>query len=157
MANNIWEKGRVNHLVAADEPRGATISADYSGLHRYADATEPRELLTARGAAAQQQADIRVREVLNEGIYFSGFLARRKCAHVDLLIGKHATLGVVALVDIPTSHSENKVEVLFHNVSKKILLIRNDFFNHLGNETLTNDVVEQVCKDYRRRFILLQP
>jgi hypothetical protein len=157
MENNIWEKGRVNHLVAADAPRGGTTSADYSGLHRYADAAESGELLAARGAAAQQQADIRAREALNEGVDFSGFLTRRKCAHVDLLIGKHATLGVVALVDVPTSHSENKVEVLFHHVSTKKILSRNDFFNQLENEPLTDDVVEQVCQDYRRHFVLLQP
>lgn len=157
MANKIWEKGRVNHLDAADAPRGRTTSADYSGLHRYAHAAQSGASLTARGAAAQQQADIRAREALNLGVYFSGFLARRKCNHVDLLIGKHATLGVVALVDVPTSHSENRVEVLFHNASKKQLLSRNDFFNDLENEPLTDDTVEQVCQDYRHRFILLQP
>ena len=98
-----------------------------------------------------------MREALNEGVNFFGFLARRKCDHVDLLIGKHATLGVVALVDVPTSHSENRVEVLCHNVSTKRFLSRNDFFNHLEIEPLTDDMVEQVCQDYRHRFILLQP
>lgn len=157
MANNIWEKGRVYHLVAANAPRGRTISADYSGLRRYADAAETGESYAATGAAALKQADVRAREALNEGVYFSGFLARRKCDHVDLLIGKHATLGVVALVDVPTSHSENRVEVLFRNASKKKLLSRNDFFNHLDNESLTDDLLDQVCQDYHRRFVLLQP
>lgn len=157
MANNIWEKGRINHLVAADAPRGGTISADYSGLHRFAEAEESGELLTARGAAAQQLADIRVREALNEGVIFSGFLTRRKCAQADLIIGKHATLGVVALVDAPTSHTENKIEVLFNNLSAKKLLSRNDFFNHLENAPLNDDVLDQVCQDYLRRFVLLQP
>lgn len=157
MANNIWEKGRVYHLIAADAPRGGTTSADYSGLHRYADATESGESLNATGAAAQQRADIRAREALNEGVYFSGFLTRRKCDHVDLLIGKHATLGIVALVDVPASHSANRVEVLYHHASEKKLLSRNDFFSHLENEPLTDEVVEQVRQDYHRRFDLLQP
>lgn len=156
MANNIWAEGRVYYLDAVDAPRGRTTSADYSGLHRYADAAQSGASLTARGSAAQEQADIRTREALNEGIDFVGYLIRRKCAHVDLLIGNHATLGVVALVDVPTSHSDNKVEVLFHNVSTKRLLSRNDFFNHLEIEPLTDDMVEQVCQDYRRRFDSLQ-
>lgn len=157
MANNIWEKGRINYLVAINAPRDGTVSAGYSGLHRHADASEPGESLTKRGAAAQEQADLRAREALNNGVYFFGFLARKKCKNVELLIGKHATLGIVALVDTPTSHSENKVEVLFHNLSKKKLLSRNDLFNHLENEPLTDCIVEQVCQEYHRRFILLQP
>lgn len=157
MANSIWGKGRVYHLVAADTPRGATIFADYSGLHRYAAAAESGVSFAATGAKAQQQAGNWAREALNEGVYFSGFLARKKCGHVDLLIGKHETLGVVALVDISTSHSGNRVEVLFQNVAAKKLLSRSDFFDNLQDEPLTDDVVAQVCQDYHRRFILLKP
>lgn len=127
MPKKVWDMdvGR-----PAESSPGVKTSGDYSGLYKARNATTRAPVVVSHGEQAQAHLNISARQLLNEGEYFSGFLAERRVDHVTLFIGSHPTHGLSAYADRATSHAEGRIEIITV-AGTKIVSSRNDFFGLL--------------------------
>ena len=156
VANKVWQEGAVHNLKAAETSQGKTVIQDYSGLYRSKNA-EP--MLTENhksGDQAHFHVEKTKRYLLNDGDDFSGFLVRTQVGHVHLYIGTHPVHGVTAIVDVPSSHSERKIEILLGDTSQTILLSRNEYFGQLEVESTSANDIDQICRNFHKRHIRME-
>lgn len=156
MVHRIWEEWAVHNLRAAETASGKKVIEDYSGMHRPKNAGPGWVENHKRGDKAVRHVDATKRRSLNQGDDFSGFLVRRPVGHVFLYIGTHPVHGVSAVVDVPSSHTENKVQILIGDTSQNILLGRNEFFGQLKEEPTQEDAVDEICQAYYTHHIAME-
>lgn len=156
MANKIWKEGAVHNLQGAETSRGKTVIEDFSGLHRPKNAGPgPIENYKYGGKALSHLEETK-RRSLNDGDNFSGYLVRLPVGEFFLYVGTHPVHGVSAVVDVPSSHPEKKVQVLIGDTSQHLLLSRSEFFGQLIPEPTPHDAIEQICKAYYKRHVAME-
>jgi hypothetical protein len=141
MPKKIWDM-TVGRPVE-DSP-GLKTSGEYSGLYKQRNATALAPIVDIHGTKAQEHFNISVRQSMNEGAYFSGYLAERRVAHVTLFIGLHPTHGLSAYAKRPTSHAGNRIEIITV-AGSKIISSRNDFFGQLLEAEIPEIEIEAFC------------
>jgi hypothetical protein len=147
MSKHLW--GTVYSLRPAESSPGEGIAQDYFGFYVESNRSSPNANTTL-GRDAEELAERRERERLNEGKPFSGFVAKCHVAHVRLLVGRHLRHGLCAYVDELTSHANNKIEILSEGTKIRTIVARNEFFDNLLNEELSASDIEAVCRAYHR-------
>lgn len=141
MPKKVWEMdvGR-----PAESSPGVKTSGDYSGLYRAKNAEVPAPVAMNHGQQAQEHLNISTRRLLNEGDYFSGYLAERRVDHVTLFIGSHPTHGLSAYADRPTSHADGRIEIIT-SAGANVTSSRSDFFGVLLGSEIPEALIQQFC------------
>lgn len=153
MSRNLW--GTEYHLKPAETSPGAGIAQDYFGFHIESNKTAAVDAKALYGTEAEDLAKLTERRRLNEGKDFSGYLAKCRVGHVRLLVARHPVHGLCAYVDERTSHANNAIEVLYGDAKIKTVSARNDFFDNLNEDELSEKDIEFVCRAFHRVHIQL--
>jgi len=74
---------------------------------------------------------------------------------VRLFVASHPVRGLCAYVDEKTSHADNAIEILSGDMKTKTVSARNDFFDNVSREELSEKDIEFICRTFHRVHIQL--
>lgn len=153
MSRHLW--GTEFHLKPAETSPGTGIAQDYFGFHIESNKTADLASQTLYETKAEELAELTERRRLNEGKDFSGYLAKCRVGNVRLFVASHPAHGLCAYVDARTSHANNAIEILSSDTTVKRISARNDFFDNLREDEISEQEIEFVCRAFHRVHIEL--
>ena len=152
MSKKFWENAGT--LESVNNTGGGKVAQDYFGMHKEKSANSAKTTAYVFGERARNFADETERRRLNLGGSFQGTLVRKQLRHLSLYIAHHSKEGLCIYVDQKTSRSPEEIEIYTNNGRERKLTDRGAFFGDLSSDPISEDDIDNICRNYERKYIL---
>lgn len=153
MSKNVWET--TVPLKPVETSGGGKIVQDFFGLQDTKSADQATITALAAGTRAQNYLDKTERHRLNFGKTFSGRLSKVNLRHLTVYIANHPDHGPCLYVDQQTSRPRSEVEIFVNGAKDRLIVDTHSFFDRLTDEPVSDSVIESLCSNYERKYVLL--